>query len=222
MDVNSLGWMTEEVRAALAQIVDAEGAALTRNALKRQHTVRRVAWAHVMEHIGEDAFFKREKLLPAAQRDKDLVARSTWYKLRRDEQHGGDQRVTDALLLCIKTLTAFRSTRVERHEAEIADELRIQIADGALDAVTGLRQTALQNRNADGTDASMRLVAMFNPALAAPAMVTKGAPLPVEVKGLDELIDYELARLAASGEGDAVTPSSGTESDSERGTGGGG
>lgn len=183
------GFLDEECRAALAAIRSKEAA-------KKRATVLLLAMAEASGTAMTKVF-----------RDARACSEGIWYG-----KWQYDPAVKSALALLKARALAWRDQETARIEAHALQERRKAIAQGSLDAVQGLRLTALnQDDRADyRTDASALLLALADSELAARiVMVQKGAALPVEVEGLDALIEHELAQLAAGGEGGTVGTAAG-------------
>jgi hypothetical protein len=92
--------------------------------------------------------------------------------------------VARALSVCTDTALAYRDLETMRVEAQAAQALRRGLALGRLDAVTGLRQTALEKRDGSGIDAARTLLqARSTGDTNAPVALDEGGPvaMPVEV-----------------------------------------
>ena len=110
--------------------------------------------------------------------------------------------IAAALDACTVAALDARDQETARVEGRVLQERRRAIAAGSLDAIAGLRMTALEVRDADGTQASRVLLKLADPNL--PGLEDGASALSVEISNLDELIEYELARVAGSGEDVAV------------------
>lgn len=182
-------WLDGETRAALAAIRGAE-------AVKKRQTVILLAsatasgtpWARVFE-------------------DERACNQRVWYQKwqYKPEIHA-------ALELCTTKALAMVDEETARVESKALRERRRAIAEGSVDAVRGLRSTALsQEDRADyRTDASAMLLALADDELAARVVaLTKGQALRVDVEGLDGLIERELARVASGSEDGAAGTAAG-------------
>lgn len=156
---------------------------------------------------GPSAALKRTTVILLA------VARASGMPFTRvfaDPRAGGDTAwycrwkkepaVMAAFALLEDRVLRWHSRETALLEARVLNERRRVLALASLDAVLGLRVTALnlKDRADFRTQASKMLLALADQTLAARiALVERGAPIPVDVKGLDDLIDAELERMAA-------------------------
>lgn len=120
--------------------------------------------------------------------------------------------IAKALELLTARALAWRDADTARTEAQAAQKRHRAIALGSLDGIQSLREIALDAEAPakDRIEADAMLLALADDQ-AASRIVTlrKGTPLPVEVEGLDALIDYELARMASGGENGAAETATG-------------
>jgi len=204
------GWLDVEAQAALGAIRGAEAAKKRATViLLASAAAADTAWARVFE-------------------DARACNQRIWYQKWQKVP-----AIAHALEVCTGKALAFRDAETARVESQALQARRRAIAQGSLDAVQGLRITALnrEDRADHRTDASALLLALADDELAARVvLVKKGTPLPVEVEGLDALIERELETMAARGEDDAVSAVAesagefycGWESGADRTAGGGG
>jgi hypothetical protein len=192
------GWFDEEVKAALASIRGAEAAKKRATViLLASATASNTPWARVFEH--------------------DLACNQrVWYQKWQYKPE-----IATALSLCTQKALAFADAEIAAIETQALRERRKAIAEGSVDAVRGLRATALsQDDRADyRTAASAMLLALADETLAGRiVMVQKGQALQVDVGGLDDLIERELARVADGSEaGDVGTAAGDAEPESSEG-----
>lgn len=197
MDIGE-GWFDEEVKAALAAIRGAEAAKKRATViLLASATASNTPWARVFEH--------------------DLACKQrVWYQKWQYKPE-----IAAALTLCTQKALAFADAEIAAIETQALRERRKAIAEGSVDAVRGLRLTALsrEDRADYRSAASAMLLALTDEALAARiVMVQKGQALQVDIGGLDDLIERELARVADTGEdGDVGTAAGDAKPESDIG-----
>jgi len=192
------GWFDSEVKAALAAIRGAEAAKKRATViLLASATASNTPWARVFEH--ERACNQR-----------------VWYQKWQYKPE-----IAQALSLCTQKALAFADAEIAAVEMKALQERRRAIAEGSVDALRGLRLTALsrEDRADYRTAASAMLLALADETLAGRiVMVQKGQALQVDVGGLDDLIERELARVADAGEaGDVGTATGDAEPESDIG-----
>lgn len=174
------GWMMPEIQAALNRIRG-------EHVGKMRTSVIRLAFARALGTPLADVFAL-----------EDVVSESIWYmkwlKL---------ETVQTAFDLCYERALDWRDEETGRVEAGFANERRQVIAELSVTAVRGLALTALQSsdRADHRTEASKVLLRLADPELGARLADEKGQALPVEVEGLDALIEQQLDRVAG-GEGE--------------------
>ncbi|MBN2391751.1 MAG: hypothetical protein JXR84_13580 [Anaerolineae bacterium] len=183
------GWFDSEVKAALAMIRGAEAAKKRATVIMlASATASNTPWARVFEH--------------------DLACNQrVWYQKWQYKPE-----IAQALSLCTQKALAFADAEIAAVETQALRERRKAIAEGSVDAVRGLRLTALsEGDRADyRTAASAMLLALADEDLAARiVLLQKGQALQVDVEGLDALIEHELARVAAGGESGVIGPAEG-------------
>jgi plasmid maintenance system antidote protein VapI len=181
MPPETMGWMTPELRRALDEIEQPHVAKKRATVLLlASATANDVAWSTVFE-------------------DPRACNQRVWYQ---KWQH--DPAIATALELATMEALHWRDAETARIEAHVTQQRRRAIAEGSLDAVTGLRKTALSEPSHMQIDASKVLLTLADEEAAAKLAAAKGKPIEVEVKGLDDHIERELARVATGGEaGDA-------------------
>ena len=162
-------WLTEELLALLRQV---RGPHLA----KKRYTLMRVAIARATPGMSEDSVWKSED--PVEQ--ERLCARSTWYGKWK---HQPD--IAQAQAACEQHLCDWRDAETMRIEAQAMQLRRRAIAEGSVDAVVGLRKTALSAKDrADlRTEASKMLLVLADAELARRLAQIDGAALPVRVTG---------------------------------------
>jgi len=177
------GFMTDDLQAALDKIEKPHVA-------KKRNTVLLLAFATASDRAWSEVF------------DDDRACNQRiWYQ---KWQH--DPAIADALALAERRALAWRDGETARIESSARQRLRRALAEGSLDGVRGMRETALANRDKDGIDAAMKLIAMFDEETALRAIgLDGGAAVPVEVENLDEVIAQLLASEGEGGE-DAAAP----------------
>lgn len=168
---------------------------------------------------GKEAAKKRATVLLLASAAASGTAISKVFKDPRACSEGiwytkwqYDPAVKAALELLKARALEWCDQETARTEAYALQERRKKIALFSLDALDGLRTTATnsEDRADHRTEASAMLLALADEELAARiVLLRKGATVPVEVEGLDALIEHELARVAATGEGSVVGTSAG-------------
>jgi len=183
------GWFDDEVKVALAAIRGAEAAKKRATViLLASATASNTPWARVFEH--------------------DLACNQrVWYQKWQYKPE-----IAQALSLCTQKALAFADAEIAAVETQALRERRKAIAEGSVDAVRGLRLTALSagDRADYRTAASAMLLALADETLAGRiVMLQKGQALQVDVEGLDALIEHELARVASGGESSVIGPAEG-------------
>lgn len=152
-------WLDEEAQTALRQIRGAEAA-------KKRATVILLASAAASDTPRARVF-----------EDERACNQRIWYqKWKRVPE------IAEALEVCTAKALEFRDMETARVEQDALQQRRRAIALGSLDAVTGLRRTALNSDDrADyRTEASRVLLSLADPELG--ARLEKGkASVPVEV-----------------------------------------
>jgi hypothetical protein len=175
------GWLTAELRQALEAIEKPHVA-------KKRATVLLLASATANEVAWRDVF-----------EDPRACNQRIWYQ---KWQH--DPAISKALELATEQALLWRDSETAKVEAAKLQELRRALASGSIDAVQGMRMTAKEIRDRAGTEAAMKLIAMFAPDVAAPAQEDGGQGVPIDVRGslelegLSELGDEELDALIAN------------------------
>jgi len=173
-------FLNEECREALRQIRGKEAA-------KKRATVLLLAVAEASGTALKRVF-----------EDPRACCETIWYT-----KWQYDPAVKAALELLKARALEWRDQETARIEAYALQERNKAIALGSLDAVTGLRTTALnaEDRADHRTEASAMLLALADETLAARiVLLRKGQSIAVEVDGLDGVIEQELARLASGSE----------------------
>lgn len=187
------GWMTLEIRRALARITSGEVG-------KRRESTIRLAFAKAMGQKLEPVFE-----LPG------VVNQSIWYMnilplvtVRR------------AFDLCVARVLEWRTERVALEELRCADELRVEIATGGVVAVQGLKLTAMRvdDPAPARTKASEALLRLVDPGLV--NRDGEQAAFPVQVTNLGDLLgeveDGEFGSIRAALQGEAVVAGEGAGS----------
>lgn len=185
--------MDDEQQAEFLDAACCEALAAIRGneAAKKRATVLLLAIAEATMQPLSDVF-----------RDPRACNKRVWY-----QKWQKIPEIAHALELLTARALAWRDAETARVEAQAAQQRHRAIALGSLDAISGLRTTALnaEDRADHRTEASAMLLALADETLAARiVLLRKGQSVAVEVDGLDGLIEQELARLASSSEsGDA-------------------
>lgn len=154
------GWFDSEVKAALAAILGAEAAKKRATViLLASATASNTPWARVFE-------------------DERACNQRVWYQ---KWQYKPEIRV--ALDLCTQKALALADAEIVAVEAQALRKRRRAIAEGSIDALHGLRMTALrQEDRADyRTEASRTLLALADVDLAARLVVLNPRGVPVEI-----------------------------------------
>jgi hypothetical protein len=141
-------------------------------------------------------------------RDPRACNKRVWY-----QKWQKIPEIAAALELLTARALAWRDAETARIEAQAAQQRNRALALGSLDAVQGLRDIALDAEQPakDRIEADAMLLALADEQAAARIVtLRKGTPLPVEVEGLDALIDYELARMASGSESCDAETAAGT------------
>lgn len=184
-----VSWIDDEVREALGRIRGNEAAKIRSTVIMlASATASSTPWLHVF-------------------RSKNACNRRIWYEKWRYKPE-----IAAALSLCTQKALAFADAEIAAVETLALRERRKAIAEGSVDALRGLRLTALsQDDRADyRTAASAMLLALADETLAGRiVMVQKGQALQVDVGGLDDLIERELARVADGSEAGDVGAAAG-------------
>jgi len=162
-------WLTLE-------ILDALHAVKGPHVAKKRYTLIRVAIARATPGVSEDSVWRSAD--PAEE--EQLCARSTWYAKWK---HRPD--IAAALDACEARLRDWRDAETMRIEMEAAQLRRRAIAEGSVDAVVGLRRTALSAKDrADmRTEASKALLILADSDLGKRLTAAEGAAIPVRVSG---------------------------------------
>lgn len=181
-------WVTEEIlellRAVKGPHVD-----------KKRYTLIKLAVARVTPGVTEESVWQDEDSEVQAQ----LCARSTWYGKWK---HQDD--IKAAMEACEARLRDWRDMQTLQMEADYLNAMRQAIAAGGVDAVTGLRRTALSqiDKAEARNEASKLLIALASEEHA--ERINKlsggGQGLKVEVTNLENAVESELARVADVGE----------------------
>jgi len=184
----SLAWLTAEILDLLRAIRGRRDVVA-----KKRYTLIQVAIARATPGISENSVF---------QDDPQVCARSTWYG-----KWSHEPEIQAALAACEQRLQDWRDAETLLIEAHAAQLRRRGYAEGSLDGLRGLRKIVLseQARAADRIEASKVLLKLADPALTELLDGTRSA-VPVEISNLDDLIEYELARVAGGGEAGAAEP----------------
>ncbi len=165
---------------------------------KKRYTALCVAIARATPGVSENSVFE--------EKDPKICARSTWYGKWKHVP-----AIAAVVAACEARLRDWRDAETLKLEAYTQQLLRREISQGAVDAVKGLRRTALSSTDrADyRTDASEVLLTLSDDDLATRLTTRRsGGAIPVEVKDLDAFIARELARVADDGEAGASTAAS--------------
>lgn len=188
-------WLTEAVLDALRAVRGPHVA-------KKRYTVLKVAIARAMPELAEDAVWKPQDPEEQAQ----LCARSTWYGKWK---HYPD--IAAALDICEERLRDWRDIETLRIETEALQLRRRALAEGSVDAVNGLRKTALSTKDrADfRTEASRLLLVLADDDLARRLAHVDGGALPVKVTGTvmhdyGDMTDDELRAILSGQPGEGA------------------
>jgi plasmid maintenance system antidote protein VapI len=182
----TVGWLNPELRTALDAIEKPHVA-------KKRATVLLLAIATATDTPWTEVFD-----------DPRVCNQRIWYQ---KWQH--DPAISGALELATERALHWRDQETAAIEAQAAQMRRRAIAEGSLDAVDGLRETAKRNRDGDGIKASEVLLTLSDEDLAARLAGMASGAIPVEVEGLDDLIAAELERVADGGQGRAIAAAEG-------------
>jgi len=154
---------------------------------KKRYTALLYGVARATPGVREDAIFDRER------EDSDSIcSRSVWYGKWKK------QPAIRAVWEYVEELTrTYREAETLRIEMQAQQLLRRALAEGQVDAVTGLRQTALSlsDQANHRTDASKVLLALGNNELAARLAVLNPRGVPVEITEQPE----QVVKLDVSG-----------------------
>lgn len=172
-----------ELTARLKAIAGAE-------ADKKRYTAILYGVARATPGVREDSIFERDR-----EDAGQICARSTWYgKWKRDEK-------VRAVWEYVEELTrAHRDAETLRIELDAQQILRRTLAEGQVDAITGLRKTALSNLDrADfRTDAAKTLLALGNAELAARLAALHPGALPVKItEQPEQVVKLDVSALPA-------------------------
>jgi len=151
---------TPEVREALNAI-------LRPHVAKKRATVLLLAFAEATQNSKTDVF-----------EDPRACNQRVWYQKWQHEPE-----VAHALEICTARALAWRDEQTLRIEATALQERRRAIAEGSLDAITGLRTIALNSADrADyRTEASRVLLTLADEVLATRLAAMESRALPVEI-----------------------------------------
>lgn len=157
---------------------------------KKRYTAILYGVARATPGVREDAIFER-----AREDAEQICARSTWYgKWKHDAK-------VRAVWEYVEELTrTYRDAETMRIEMDAQQLLRRTIAEGQVDAITGLRKTALSplDRADFRTDASKTLLALGSEELAARLAALHPGALPVEITGQPEqVVKLDVSALPA-------------------------
>lgn len=169
---------------------------------------------------GNEAAKKRATVLLLAMAEATMQTRSNVFRDPRAcckriwvQKWQKVPEIAMALELLTARALAWRDAETARIEEQAAQQRHRAIALGSLDAVQGLREIALDAGSPANhrIEADAMLLALADEQAAARIVtLRKGTPLPVEVEGLDALIDYELARMASGSESSDAETLAGT------------
>jgi hypothetical protein len=167
-------WMTEEIRALLEAIPGP-------HAPKKRTTVIKLAFAHANQQPLRGVFGQ-----------PDTCAENIWYMKWRFAPE-----IKAALEACRKRALEYVDDETAAIEAHYRTQRRRSTAKYAADAPVALAavMSGGEQRGNDRIRAAMELIG-----LAEPETRGKLPAFPVEVQNLDDLIEYELARLAGGSE----------------------
>jgi hypothetical protein len=162
-------WLTEALLALLRAVRGPHVA-------KKRYTLIQVAIARATPGVAEDSIWKNDD----PEEQAKLCARSTWYGKWK---HRPD--IAAALAACEQRLRDWRDAETLRIEAEALQLRRRAIAEGSVDAVQGLRKTAMSAKDrADlRTEASRTLLALSDEELALRLARLDGGGIPIKVSG---------------------------------------
>ena len=180
-------WLDAEARDALMKIRGSEAA-------KKRATVILLAAAAASDTPMVDVF-----------RDERACNRRIWY-----EKWQHNEKIAAALDVCTGRALAWRDAETARIESDALQRRRRAIAQGSLDAVQGLRITALnrEDRADYRTEASRVLISLADPDLAERLERGQAASIPVEVTDAPPLVQVVMPHnsrdqvQAAAGDGD--------------------
>ena len=113
--------------------------------------------------------------------DQRACAERIWYQKWQDVPE-----IKEALRLCTAAALDSRDAETARIEGQALHERRRAIAEGSVDAVTGLRMTALQTRARDGTEASKVLLRLVDKDLA--ERLSEEAAIPIRAENSGEIV----------------------------------
>jgi len=154
---------------------------------KKRYTALLYGVARATPGVREDAIFDRDR------EDGDMIcSRSIWYGKWKK------QSAIRAVWEYVEELTrTYREAETLRIEMQAQQLLRRALAEGQVDAVAGLRHTALStvDRADYRTDASKTLLALGNEELAARLAILGARGVPVEIPELPE----QVVKLDVSG-----------------------
>lgn len=157
---------------------------------KKRYTAILYGVARATPGVREDSIFERDR-----EDAEQICARSTWYgKWKRDAK-------VRAVWEYVEELTrTYRNAETLRIEMDAQQLLRRSIAEGQVDAVTGLRKTALStiDKADHRTEASKTLLALGSEELAARLATLHPGALPVEIKEQPEqVVKLDVSALPA-------------------------
>lgn len=186
--------MTTDFPSVAYPVLDAELAARLRairgnEADKKRYTAILYGVARATPGVREDSIFDRER------EDKEMIcARSIWYgKWKKVEE-------IRAVWEYVEELTrTYREAETLRVEMDAQQILRRTIAEGQVDAVRGLRQTALgvTDRADFRTEAAKALLALGSTEHAARLAMLHPQAMPVEItKQADQVVKLDVSQLS--------------------------
>jgi plasmid maintenance system antidote protein VapI len=187
----AVGWLNIDLRRALDEIKKPHVAKKRATVLLlASATANDVPWSHVFE-------------------DPRVCNQRIWY-----QRWQNDPAISEALEIATRAALRWRDEQTAAIEARASQLRRRAIAEGSLDAVQGLRDTAKENRDQHGIKASETLLALSDEEAADTITRLRGVALPIEVQGLESAIEQQLERVADMGEGeDAGTSAADADTD---------
>ncbi|MBN2391662.1 MAG: hypothetical protein JXR84_13135 [Anaerolineae bacterium] len=158
-----------------------------KDAGKKRYTALMYGVARATPGVREDAIFDRER------EDSDMIcSRSIWYKKWKK------QPAIRPIWEYVEELTrTYREAETLRIEMQAQQLMRRALAEGQVDAVTGLRQTALNplDRADYRTEASKTLLVLGNDEMSTRLAALGSRGVPVEISELPE----QVVKLDVSG-----------------------